>query len=572
MVILIQLLGGIALLLWGLRMVRTGVMRAYGTTLKRLAQRSEGRILPAFFSGLLVTVTLQSSTATALIASTFAGQGVLSITTAFITILGADVGTSIAVIIASQKITSIAPLLISLGVFGFLASPSSQRENTFRAILGLGLILLALSSISTTAVQLSGFNDFMVVLRVLEDEPFILLLCALMLTYLAHSSLAVVLLCIGFVSSGLIGLSASLAIVLGANLGSGLLPVIANWKASKASQGPVISNLLIRGIAVLALYPFIGLLIDHSAEWIQRTLIPALTHAGLEPQAWLLVPMAPAAFHFGLNVFVALFGMIFSKSIVSAADHLLPEPLLEKEDPSEPKHLDVENLSQPTAALACARREVLHMAAITQQMLLSVLPVLRDNDKALCTEVSQQDDSVDNLYVEIKFYLAKVMQNKLTRSESQQAVDILSFTTNMEHIGDIIDRSLMGLADNKITDQLSFSQAGLDEIIHIHETVSANFELAINTFVSGDSELAHQLFETKAKMRKLVDQSVNTHLKRIGKGIPQSLVTSSYHVDVLRDLKRINSHLSAAAYPVLIAAGEVPKTRWKQKKLIKPKA
>ncbi len=571
MAILIQLLGGIALLLWGLRMVRTGVMRAYGTPLKRLAQRAEGRILPAFFSGLLVTVALQSSTATALIAATFSGQGILNVTTAFITILGADVGTSIAVIIASQKITAIAPLLICLGVFGFLASHGSQRENTFRALLGLGLILLALTSISTTAAQLSSFNDFMVVMRVLEGHPFVILLCALILTYLAHSSLAVVLLCIGFMTSGLIGLSAGLAIVLGANLGSGLLPVIANWRANNDARKPVVSNLLIRGIVVFAAYPFIDLLILHGGEWGQHHFLPILINTGLEPAAWLSPSMVPAVFHFGLNVLVALLGISCSRPIVSMANHLLPLPT-EEEDPSEPKHLDVGNLSQPTVALACAKREVLHMAEITQQMLRSVLPVLRDNDSDLCNTVSQLDNSVDSLYVEIKLYLAKVMQNKLTRTESQQSVDILSFSTNMEHIGDIIDRSLMGLANNKITDQIQFSQDGLDEITHIHETVNANLELAINTFVSGDSELAHQLFETKAEMRKLFDKSVNTHLRRIGEGVPESLVTSSYHVDVLRDLKRINSHLSAAAYPVLIGAGEVPKTRWKQKKLIKAKA
>ena len=131
MSLLIELLGSIALLLWGLRMVRTGVMRSYGNNLKRLARRSEGRVIPALTSGLVVAALLQSSTATVLIAASFSGQGLISIGTAFITMLGADVGTSVAVLIASQKFTTVAPFLLALGVFGFIGSKINKWQNVF---------------------------------------------------------------------------------------------------------------------------------------------------------------------------------------------------------------------------------------------------------------------------------------------------------------------------------------------------------------------------------------------------------------------------------------------------------
>ena len=562
MELLIQLLGSIALLLWGLRMVRTGVMRAYGTSLKRLAQQAEGRILPSFASGLLIAALLQSSTATALIAATFSGQGVISVVASFITILGADVGTAVAVVLASQKIGTISPLLLFVGIFGFLSFSRSKPKNIFRAIAGLGMILLALSMISGTAKNLATFDDFITVVRLLETQSVFLLIFALGLTYLAHSSLAVVLLSMGFVTSGLVGIEGGLVLVLGANLGSGLLPVLSNWNAHRDARIPVVANLLIRGAAVLLVLPFTAAIVQHGAVIISGVLTPIFSQYGIATSEFFSARFSPAAFHLGLNVIVAVVGIIFARPLIAIVESMLPASVTE-EDSSKPKHLDFNNMSSPAVCLACAKRETLNMANIVQKMLSSSLPVLRDNDHELLKNIMHMDDSVDGLYVEIKLYIAQVLQSELTQEESQRALDLLSFTTNMEHIGDIVDGGLMTLAKKKVTEQIQFSEEGLAEISKLHEMVTNNFELAINTYVSEDSELAHQLYETKADVRKLESRSVETHLQRIGVGVPASLVTSALHVDVLRDLKRINSHISTVAYPILIAAGEVPRTRWK---------
>ena len=561
MELLIQLLGSIALLLWGLRMVRTGIMRAYGTSLKRLAQQAEGRILPSFASGLFIAALLQSSTATALIAATFSGQGVISVVASFITILGADVGTAVAVVLASQKIGAISPLLLFVGIFGFLSFSRSKPKNIFRAIAGLGMILLALSMISGTAKNLATFDDFITVVRVLETQSVFLLIFALGLTYLAHSSLAVVLLAMGFVTSGLVGIEGGLVLVLGANLGSGLLPVLSNLNAHRDARIPVIANLLIRAIAVFTALSMISAIVQYGSVFINDNLMPLFAQYGMASSELFSARFAPAAFHLGLNLIVAIVGIIFAKPLLAIVESFVPASVSD-EDSSKPKHLDFNNMSSPAICLACAKRETLNMAYIVQKMLTSSLPVLRDNDRELLNSVVRMDDSVDGLYVEIKLYIAQVLQSELTEEESQKALDLLSFTTNMEHIGDIVDCGLMALAKKKIKDQIQFSEEGLAEISTLHEMVTNNFELAINTYVAEDSELAHQLYETKADVREFESRSVETHLHRIGVGVPASLGTSALHVDVLRDLKRINSHVSTVAYPILIASGEVPRERW----------
>ena len=546
MSVLIELVGAIALLLWGLRMVRTGMMRAYGSHLKRLARQNEGRLIPMLGSGFLFAILIQSSTATAIIVASFAGQNILSISSALVVILGADVGTAVAVILATQKITVLSPILLAIGIFGFLSIEKNRLRNLFRAIAGLGLILLALSMVNYIGTGLTNLQQFNTVMQVFISQPFLMLLFGVILTYLAHSSLAIVLLVVGFVQSGVLLTDAGLFLVLGANVGSGLLPVIANWKAKRNAKIPVKANFLIRVLGVAAVFPFI---------------VPSLAVLSNSLPAY----STPAFFHLFLNIGVAIIGLVLLPLIIKLVTNLETADS-ESAQAIEPKHLDETAFSSPSKALACAKREALNMADITQIMLRNTLPVLKDGNDELRQEIVMMDDDLDRLFNAIKIYIAKIMREELTEDEAQRAMDLLSFTANMEHMGDIIEGNLMELAVKKVNLGAQFSKQGLSEITDLHEAVSTTFELAINTFISEDGDLARMLFDAKASIRELESKSVITHLERIGTGISESIETSSLHLDIIRDLKRINSHLTSIAYPVLKASGKVPKTKWKKPK------
>ena len=549
MSVLIELVGAIALLLWGLRMVRTGMMRAYGSHLKRLARQNEGRLIPMLGSGFLFAILIQSSTATAIIVASFAGQNILSISSALIVILGADIGTAVAVILASQKITVLSPILLAIGIFGFLSTEKNRLRNLFRAIAGLGLILLALSMVNYIGTGLANLQEFNTVMQVFVSQPFLMLLFGVVLTYLAHSSLAIVLLVVGFVQSGLLLTDAGLFLVLGANVGSGLLPVIANWNAKRNAKIPVKANFLIRVLGVTAVFPFVG---------------PLLAVLGDSLPAY----STPAFFHLFLNIGVAIIGLVLLPLVIKLVTNLESADS-ESAQAIEPKNLDETAFSSPSKALACAKREALNMANITQIMLRNTLPVLKEGNDELRQEIVVMDDDVERLFNAIKIYIARIMREELTEEEAQRAMDLLSFTANMEHMGDIIEGSLMELAVKKANLGTQFSQQGLTEITALHEAVTSTFELAINTFISEDSDLARMLFDAKASIRELESKSVTTHLERIGTGISQSIETSSLHLDIIRDLKRINSHLTSIAYPVLKASGKVPKTKWKKNRPVK---
>ena len=549
MSVLIELVGAIALLLWGLRMVRTGMMRAYGSHLKLLARQNEGRLIPMLGSGFLFAILIQSSTATAIIVASFAGQNILSISSALIVILGADIGTAVAVILASQKITVLSPILLAIGIFGFLSTEKNKLRNLFRAIAGLGLILLALSMVNYIGTGLANLQEFNTVMQVFVSQPFLMLLFGVVLTYLAHSSLAIVLLVVGFVQSGLLLTDAGLFLVLGANVGSGLLPVVANWKAKRNAKIPVKANFLMRVLGVTAVFPFVG---------------PLLAVLGDSLPAY----STPAFFHLSLNIGVAIIGLVLLPLIIKLVTNLESADS-ESAQAIEPKNLDETAFSSPSKALACAKREALNMANITQIMLRNTLPILKEGNDELRQEIAVMEDDVERLFNAIKIYIARIMREELTEEEAQRAMDLLSFTANMEHMGDIIEGSLMELAVKKENLGAQFSQQGFTEITALHEAVTSTFELAINTFISEDSDLARMLFDAKASIRELESKSVTTHLERIGTGISQSIETSSLHLDIIRDLKRINSHLTSIAYPVLKASGKVPKTKWKKNRPVK---
>ena len=492
MTLLIELLGSIALLLWGLRMVRTGVMRSYGTNIKRFARRSEGKIIPAFLSGLIVAALLQSSTAAVLISASFAGQSLIGVGTAFITMLGADIGTSVAVLIASQKFTTLAPFLLAVGIFGFIASKENKRQNVFRAIGGLGLILLALILISATAGQLAELREFKSLLEVFKNQPVFFVILALVLTYLSYSSLAIVLLSVSFLATGVIGINESLYLVLGANLGSGMLPLISSWKSSELEKNPIIANLLVRSLCIILFYPFVSVFSNFSLAYISFELVPAI-------------------YHLTLNLFVAIIGIIFSKQFLNLSLGLFSE---NKNEDQLNKHniLEADDFSMPAVSLANAKREALRMAEVSQNMVVSSLAVFKDDNEVLRDEIIKKEDTVDEFYDGIKLYIARILQEELSPVESQQALNILNFTTNMEHIGDIVNNSLMELSGRKIAKHIHFSNEGFGEIISIHEEVCANYDLAINTFVSNDCELARVLYEKKQELHKLEKRSVSKHL------------------------------------------------------------
>ena len=548
---LVSIVGGVALLLWGVRMVRTGVTRSFGAELRRLLALSAKSRLSAFASGLAVTGALQSGTATTLIITSFAAQGLVTGAAALAIILGADVGTTIVVQVLSFGLHWLSPLLIAGGVFGFLSAKRSRHKNLARITLGLGLMLLALQLIVAASAPLRESQVFAVLLQPLAHELALAVLAGAVLTWAAHSSVAIVLLIMSLAASGVLGVSLALALVLGANLGAAVTAVAITWGSPAAARRPPVGNLIIRAAGVLALLPVL--------TW----LLPYLSMLGEAPERLV------ANFHTLFNLAIAALFLPFVNQLMALIARLLPDQKV-SDDPTRPRYLDDGTLETPAVALTCATREALRMGDEVKKMLQAAGAVLRSDDETLKKETEAADDTVDRLHEAIKLYLTKLNSEELDSQESGRCVEILNFTTNLEHIGDIIDKNLMELASKKIKNHTAFSNEGMAELETFHARIVANLDLAMNVFASGDIELARQLLRQKAQVRELERRFIENHYERVGARRPDSITSSSLHLDVLRDLKRINSHLTSAAYSILERAGELTESRLRERIKITP--
>ena len=543
--VLLDLMGGVALLLWGLHMVHSGIVRAFGTNIRRILAIALRNRFKAFLAGVGVTALLQSSTATALMVTSFAAEGMVSLVPALAILLGANVGTALVVQALSFNISAAAPVLLVVGVAAFRRSGRTIVRDLGRVAIGLGLMLLSLHILFETLAPAENAPAVRTVLASVTGDPLINLLIGALLSWASHSSVAVVLLVMSLSFSHFVTPTAALALILGANLGSAINPVLEGGTTDNLSTRRVpIGNLLNRIVGCAIVLPLL--------DPITREL------SMLDPNP----ARMSADFHLAFNLALAALFIFPLGSLAQLLERLLPEK--EKStDPATPLYLDPSALETPPLALASATRETLRMGDIVQTMLQRAMTALMMNDRKLVEEVSRTDDIVDRLHEAIKLYVVKVTRDSLDDHEGRRAMEIVTFAINLEHIGDIIDKNLMQLAVKKIKRNLSFSQEGAAELQAMHERILADLKLAIGLLVSGDVKVARQLLGEKTTFREAEIAAAESHLSRLREDRPESIESSALHLDVLRDLKRIHSHICAAAYPVLEAAGELRSSRLK---------
>ncbi len=523
--------------------MRYGVSRAFGKKLHRFVTKGTRNRLMAFLSGGVLTLFLQSSTAMALIVSGFCAQGLLNAAAGIAMILGADVGTSIVAQLLSFDLSWLSPLFIIAGFILYSGYEKAGRWGHIgKFLFGLGLMLLALGLIKSASAPLKESELLPLILHSLEKDVVFSLLLVVLLTWLVHSSLAVVLLLISFVSAGVLPVEEGLAMVLGANMGAVIAPMVSTMKDSVAARWVPLGNAFIRSTGVLLCLPFVGIAHGYLAR--------------ISPDPAQMI----VTFHVLFNVTLALLFLPFTPFVARLCRIFLPRHA-ERETPGTPKYLDESALDTPAVALAGAARETLRIADIVEIMLEETMMALRHDDRRLVQKIREQDDVVDQLYRAIKMYMARMSQEQLDPDEGMRYVQILAFSTNLENGGDMIDKSLMQMVLKKIREHKRFSDQGWKEIQGVHQFVIESVRLAQNVFVSEDVELARRLVERKDELRRIEARLTTSHFERIREGVVETIATSSLHLDIIRDYRRINSYMCSVAYPILEEKGLLHETR-----------
>ncbi len=539
---LLNFLASVALLVWGTHIVRTGVLRVFGADLRRVLSKSVASRFSAFLAGLGVTSLVQSSSATALIASSFVGQNLIGLPAALAIMLGADVGTALMAQVFSLDLSWLSPLLILFGVIFFLTRRDSRAGQLGRVATGLGLMLLALQLVMAATRPITEAQGVRVIFTTLSGDAMLDMLIGAALVMMSFSSLAVVLLCATLAASSVVSVPVALSLVLGANLGSGLLAFVANARTAGGGRRVAFGNLLFKVAGCLVFAT--------TLPWVMEMI------ARIEPDMRRQV----------LN-FHVLFNVVLAAAFLGLTD--VTARLVERWVPAgkgevtraEPRFLDAAALGTPALALANAAREALRIGDTIEQMLNGMLDVIRANDAARVDDIIRLDDDVDRLYTAVKLYLTQISREQLDQRDSRRWAEIISLTINLEHVGDILEHILLDLRDKKIAHRLSFSEAGMAEITGLHERLVANLRLGLSVFLNGDVAMAQRLLAEKERFRDLERAYHGTHLDRLaGQSMP-AIETSSLHLDIISDMRRINSFFCSTAYPILEQAGKLRKSR-----------
>ncbi len=538
-------MGGVALLLWGLHMVQSGIVRAFGADLRRVLGAVLRNPFKAFAAGAAVTAALQSSTATGLMVASFAASGVIPLIPALVVMLGANVGTTLIVQLLSFDVARIAPIFLVVGYVAFRHGQRTRVRDLGRVAIGLGLMLLALHILVHELDLATQAPVMTMLLGAVGNSPVLALLAGTLLAWAAHSSVAVVLLIMSLATHQVLTPVAAIALVAGANLGSALNPVFES-AASPAARRLSVGNLINRVTGCVLVVPLASAL----APWL----------TWLEPN----VARQVADFHTLFNLALAAMFVPLLQPLARLLARLFPDRTDAAQDPGAPLYLDPAALPSPSVALTCAAREVLHLGDLVEAMLRKTMVAFRTDDRKLVAEIERMDDDVDKLHEAIKLYVTAITRESLDETDGRRAMEIVSLAINLEHVGDIVDKNLMELAGKKIKNRLKFSGEGAVELERFHARIMGSLKLALGVFISGDVKMARELLREKAHVREAERTAAEAHLARLREGRRESIETSSLHLDVLRDLKRVHSHICSAAYPVLEAAGELRESRLRE--------
>ena len=543
---LIDLAGSIALLLWGVHMVQSGIQRAFGPHLRRLLGRALGNRIKAFLAGLGITAVLQSSTATGLMVSGFAAGGLVDLVPGLAVMLGANVGTTLIVQLLSFDISRVAPLFILIGVMMFRRGGITRTRDLGRVGIGLGLMLLALTQLLSLLTPYEDVPSLRLLLGAISTAPVIAVIFAAAVTWAAHSSVAVVLLIMSFAAQGVVPPQAAFALVLGANLGTALNPLF----EAGANGDPVTKRLPLGNLVNRAVGCALGLaLLDKIG--------PSLV--AIEPN----IAREVADFHTLFNLAVAALFFPALGPFARLLRWMLPARAVPA-DPSLPVYLDQSALEVPSLALAAASREALRMADVLETMLQGALDALASGDRKRIAETRRLDDVLDRLNSALKAYLTSLDHETLDADDDRRLSEILAFITNLEHAGDIVERGVAANLAKQVKRNLAFSPQGSGEIREMLQRLGKNVRTAGAVFMTDDVRAARELLGTKEVFRDLETRATEAHFARVRAGRVESVETSAQHLDMLRDLKRINAHVAAAAYPVLEKRGELLSSRLRQ--------
>jgi phosphate:Na+ symporter len=539
----LHIAGAAALLIWSVRLVRTGVERAFSLQLRRWLRWSAGSRVLAAASGMSTAILLQSSTAVALLVSNFVARGTIAVAVGLAILLGADVGSAIVAQLLLLRQTFLLPLLLLVGVAMFLRGHQRRIRQTGRILIGLALIFVSLAMIREATTPLVDSQGAANVMAYLARDTVTAFVIGAVFAWVVHSSVAAVLLFVTLVSQGLLPPEAAVAMVLGANMGGTFIAFMLTLTAPIEPRRMIVANFVLRGggaVMLLALISRLSLPLD----WLGHS--PAQQIINL---------------HLAFNIGLALLALPLTGVVTRLAGTLMPPRMDPSAGIGPSSALDPAALASPERALTCAAREVMHMGETAEAMLRAVPALFVQWDDVLAARMVTDENHANKTLMEVKLYLAKLNQAALSDETSTRSMELSSNAANLSAAAEMISRNMVSLARRLDSEGVRFSEQGWKEICDFHDRVLANVQLALSVMMTQNPDEARELVEEKDDIRALEQRLQRAHLMRLHEGAGESIETSNIHQETLRALKQVNTSFATVATPILSETGDLLSSR-----------
>jgi phosphate:Na+ symporter len=539
---LLNIAGSAALLIWSVRLVRTGVERGFAAPLRFWLRHSAKNRFLAAATGMGAAVFLQSSTAVAVLVSNFVAKGGLATAVGLAILLGADVGSAVVTQLLMVRQSFLIPLLLLIGVVIFLRAEGNMRQ-VGRILIGLALIFVSLDMIRAATGPMVADPATQTVMAYLGRDLLTAFILGAVFAWLVHSSVAAVLLFVTLAGQAVLPMPAAAAMILGANLGGAFIAYILTLSAPLSSRRMVVANLVLRGGgAALA-----TLLVSAMPELLEQL--------GATPTRQSI------NLHLAFNVVLAVIALPFVGVLTSVLVRTMPEKSADDNALVAATALDPSALNRPQRGLDCAARELLGMGQKIEHMLIAVEPLYDTWNNAAAETIRDQDDAIKKMHLEVKLYLARLGHKGLDEELGHRSMDLASISSSLNSASDAIARIMLELAKRLDAQKLKFSPKGREEIGDFSDRVQSNVQLALNVMMNQNPAEARELVAAKEKVRKVEQKLQRNHIGRLRDGLAESIETSNIHQETLRALKQVNTAFSMIGYPILLKSGDLLSSR-----------
>ncbi len=528
--VIIQLMGGLGLFIYGMKLMGDGLENAAGEGLKNILEKVTSNRLMGVGIGAIVTAVIQSSSATTVMVVGFVNAGLMTLAQAAGVIMGANIGTTITAQLVAFKLDQISPIFVFVGAAFVMFAKAKKRKEIGNIILGFGILFTGMGSMSAAMEPLAASPMFADVLLAIGDNWFVGIISGTAITALLQSSSATTGILIALASTGLINIDLALPIVFGCNIGTCITAILASIGTNKTAHKAALLHLIFNIVGTIVFLPFIGII----ARIVQY----------ISPDN---VSRQIANAHTVFNVANTALLLPFSSYIIKFINKVIP--CEEKPEKIGPKYIDDRVLETPVIAAGQVIKETIRMANKAKENLELSMKAFVEGDEALIKKVYENEEIINILESSITEYLVKLSKCDLSDREKGIVASTFHVVIDIERIGDHAE-NIADLSIEKINKKLKYSQDALNELYEIYNLTLKSLEIAIDSYVNRDITKAKSILEIEDKIDAYQKGYREKHIQRLYDGKCNAFAGAIF-LDLISAFERIGDHSTNITESVL---------------------